>query len=291
MFRVNQFFSFFTIFWPLAFAYHGGHGHDFEVLTRDVLIIGGGSAGTYSAIRLQQLGKSVAVVEKEPILGGHTNTFIDPITSTPIDYGVQFWEDTPVVQNYLASLGVLLTPVFSNASSPFVTHLADLGGSGAIIPASALPRSNPASDFAIYSAQLAKFPVDDGFLGLPYPVPDDLLLTFGDFINKYKLDALAFLVYQYAEGLGNILAQTTIYVMKNFGPAVIGGISDHFVVTTHHNNHELYDKAKAQLGSNALISMYLRRTNSSCHSSSVPTYDLLETKYYLASPSGRILIL
>lgn len=257
MYSINQLFSFLTIFCSLVFTHSGSQDHGPKTLSRDVLIIGGGAAGTYSAIRLQKLGKSVALVEKEPILGGHTNTFIDPITSARINYGVQFWEDIPVVQNYFASLGVSLTPVSTTASSPFITLFADLGGSSAIIPASALPSSDPAPGFAIYGAQLAKFPVDNGFLGLPDPVPEDLLLPFGDFVTKYQLDAIAFLAYQFAQGLGNILAQTTIYVMKNFGPAALTGISDHFVGTTNRDNHELYDKAQAQLGSDALISMYL----------------------------------
>jgi NADPH-dependent glutamate synthase beta subunit-like oxidoreductase len=39
-------------------------------LERDVCIIGGGSSGTYAAVRLQQLGKSVALIEQKPRLGG-----------------------------------------------------------------------------------------------------------------------------------------------------------------------------------------------------------------------------
>ena len=39
-------------------------------LERDVCIIGGGSSGTYSAVRLQQMGLSVAVIEQKPRLGG-----------------------------------------------------------------------------------------------------------------------------------------------------------------------------------------------------------------------------
>jgi heterodisulfide reductase subunit A-like polyferredoxin len=41
-----------------------------KTISRDVVIIGGGSAGTYSAIRLQQMGLSVALIEKENRLGG-----------------------------------------------------------------------------------------------------------------------------------------------------------------------------------------------------------------------------
>jgi len=36
-----------------------------DIITRDVCIIGGGSTGTYSAVRLSQdMGKSVVIVEK-----------------------------------------------------------------------------------------------------------------------------------------------------------------------------------------------------------------------------------
>lgn len=46
-----------------------------DIIERDVAIIGGGSAGTYSAVRLKDKGKSVVVIEKDVILGGHTDTY------------------------------------------------------------------------------------------------------------------------------------------------------------------------------------------------------------------------
>lgn len=45
------------------------------VITRDVAIIGGGSAGTYTATRLRQMGFSVALIEKEKELGGQFAVF------------------------------------------------------------------------------------------------------------------------------------------------------------------------------------------------------------------------
>jgi hypothetical protein len=71
-----------------------------DTIIVDVCIVGGGSTGTYSAVRLSQdLGKSVVVVEKEGVLGGHTNTYIDPVTKFPIDYGVQASHNLSVVTN------------------------------------------------------------------------------------------------------------------------------------------------------------------------------------------------
>jgi hypothetical protein len=64
-----------------------------DVITRDVAVIGGGSTGTYAAVNLQNLGKSIVLVEKENVLGGHTNTYRDPATGITVDYGLQaFWD-------------------------------------------------------------------------------------------------------------------------------------------------------------------------------------------------------
>ena len=63
-----------------------------DVITRDVAVVGGGASGTFSAINLRRLGKSVVLIERDAELGGHTNTYTDPSTSVSIDYGTQaFW--------------------------------------------------------------------------------------------------------------------------------------------------------------------------------------------------------
>lgn len=59
---------------------------------RDVVIVGGGSSGTYAATQLKLAGKSIIVVEKENRLGGPTATYKDPATGVTVDYGVQaYW--------------------------------------------------------------------------------------------------------------------------------------------------------------------------------------------------------
>lgn len=98
------------------------NGHKYnvdEVITRDIAIIGGGSAGTYSAIRLQDLGKSVAVVEQTGRLGGNTQTYTDPNTGANIELGVQVFHPFPVVINFFTRLGVAydVTPIGGGNSS------------------------------------------------------------------------------------------------------------------------------------------------------------------------------
>src|SRR5882762_9070994 len=75
-----------------------------RVIRRDVAIIGGGSTGTYSAIRLRDLGKSVVVVEAKGRIGGHTELYVDPATGTTSNMGVVVWHNLPEARSYLARL-------------------------------------------------------------------------------------------------------------------------------------------------------------------------------------------
>jgi len=68
------------------------------IISRDIVVIGGGSSGTYAAVHLKRAGYSVAVVEKESRLGGHVDTFHDPATGGTFDYGVVAFLNTSIVR-------------------------------------------------------------------------------------------------------------------------------------------------------------------------------------------------
>ncbi len=48
------------------------------------------------------------VVEQASVLGGHVNTYIDPATGTPIDYGVQTYWNIPAVRDFFARFDVAI---------------------------------------------------------------------------------------------------------------------------------------------------------------------------------------
>lgn len=221
-----------------------------NIITRDICIVGGGSSGTYSAMRLRDIGKSVVVVEREAILGGHTNTYSVPGTDINIDYGVVVFHDLDIVHNYFNRFNI---PLVKAVSPPSMTEYIDF--EAGLLVANYTPPT-PTS-LATYDAQLAKYPYVEGGFDLQYPVPADLLLPFGDFVKKYVLEDMVPFIFLYAQGLGDLLSQPTLYVFKIFGSDVIKVITTGFLTTARHDNHELYDKALDELGADALVSSHV----------------------------------
>lgn len=243
---------------PLLFRSSSAN-YNTTTIARDVCIIGGGASGTYAAIRLQQLGHSVAVVEKQSRLGGHVNTYYDPVSGEFFDFGVLIYENTTVVSQFFASLNVSTAlPSIGSSTGIYADYKS---GKAVEIPAS-LAWSNETEVGAAlveYASLLEQYPYLSNGFDLPSPIPEDLLLPWGEFVDKYNLAALSYTVYLYAEGIGNILDQTTLYVMKYVSLELVHvllGEADAptFVASASNGNQELYDQALKQLGSDALLS-------------------------------------
>lgn len=229
-----------------------------DSITKDIVIIGGGSSGTYAAIRLQQLGYSVAVIERQPALGGHVDTFRDPVTNETFDYGVISFDNITVVQDYFDYFDIPLAPVsYASSNSFYASFQSD--GKIVQIPSSVPWSNETASGIALlsYGSLLDNYPYLVNGFDLPDPVPEDLLISYGDFLDKYDLGALAYIAFEYIQGVGNILAQPTLYVMKYFAQVTVNAILGNgvqFLTTENHDNQALYDKALAKLGDNAFVS-------------------------------------
>lgn len=109
----------------LSLTIPGCCGHQFDahsyapddIMIVDVAVIGGGATGSYAAITLSDLDKSVVVVEATGVLGGHTNTFVDPATGTSIDYGVQRYENDAGALAFFDRLGVTYTSLLPQAAA------------------------------------------------------------------------------------------------------------------------------------------------------------------------------
>jgi putative NAD(P)-binding protein len=219
-----------------------------HVVQRNVVVIGGGAAGTYTAVRLRDLGLSVAVVERQNRLGGHTETYIDPLTGIPADYGVMIFENTPQVNGFFGRFGIPLAQ-FPTAGAALTAYL-DMR-TGAPVPGYVppVPLALP-----VYYGIISQWgPLDTNY-NLPNPVPPDLLSPFGDFVAKYGLESAVQTISSFGQGHGDLAQVPTLYVVNAVGLGVTGGIlTNSFLTTAQHNNSRLYQAATAFLGADAVL--------------------------------------
>jgi monoamine oxidase len=156
-----------------------------NVISRDFAIIGGGSSGTYAAFRLRDLQHSVVVVEGAPQLGGHTFTYIDPKTKIGVETGVIVFHNNSLVTNYFGRFNISLAP--NSYDDPGVVQ-EDIDFDTGLPVSHTAPNDTAALD--AYSALIASYPGIESGLNVECPVPDDLLLPFGKYVDKYNLGAL-----------------------------------------------------------------------------------------------------
>ena len=245
---------------PQQSSYGGPSSSSYsETIDRDVAVIGGGSSGTYAAVRLKQKGKSVVVIEAQDRLGGHTETYKDPATGIPINLGVVVWDNIPVVQTYADSLGVPLSVFNQSLGGGGTTAYVDLRTGKPFTYAQA----DPTAALGAYAQQLAKYPyLNDGY-NLPDPVPEDLLLPFGQFVQKYNLGPIVPIVFNYGQGAGDLLNQLTLFAAKLVGLDVLDGGRRGFLVSANGDQHAVYDSASKLLGADVLLNSQVVRTDRS----------------------------
>lgn len=235
-------------------------------ITRDICVIGGGSAGTYAALRLRDLGKSVIVVERKSRLGGHAETYIDPNTGVAIDIGVVVLENVDIVRNYTARFGVPLVAVPPGGAGGGGRETAYVDfRTGRRVPGYAPPAQ---ADFAAalvkYRQIIAQsYPYLDAGFVLPDPVPAELARPFSEFVQRYGLQALFPTLFQYGHGLGNVLADPTLYVLKLFSARVVDSILGAGFLIAPGGFAALYDQAELELGDDVLFDAEVTRVDRS----------------------------
>lgn len=224
------------------------------VIRRDVCVIGGGASGTYAAVRLRDLGHSVAVVERAGRLGGHTETYHDPVSGGSTDIGVLIYHDIPLVRDFFGRFGVPLVRYTGQGGT--TNHYVDFR-TGLVVPG-----YTPPAPVALpaYIGLLQQYPYLDQGFDLPDPVPADLLLPFGEFAVRHGLESIVQMLNGYAQGLGDILRIPAIYVLKNVSLSVINSVlTGSLLITERRDNSELYEKATGWLGPDVLLGASVTR--------------------------------
>ncbi|KAK3940402.1 hypothetical protein QBC46DRAFT_364078 [Diplogelasinospora grovesii] len=225
--------------------YEGQYG---EAITRDVCVIGGGASGAHAAAPLKDLNKTA-------------------VTGTPIDIGVVVSQPLPAVFAFFSKFNVPLLdtstivpnaagqPANKSVPAPWFNtvqvHTDFRDGSAVDIPqdgaAVGLALQGLAAVMSKYAAIL------NGYEFLPDPVPKDLVLPFGDFMNKYNPTAAIPIVRQIAQGQGDLINIPTLYVIKYFNIGDIAALTQGYLTEAKGNNSLLYTRVAEYLGSGNIL--------------------------------------
>ncbi|KAF7548325.1 hypothetical protein G7046_g8712 [Stylonectria norvegica] len=227
-------------------------------IQKDVVIIGGGASGAYAAVRLKEdYGKSILLVEKADILGGHVDSFNDPATGQPYNYGVQSFIDIGNARAFFARLGIATaTPPRVATTTRFIDFT-----TGEELEMELPTSAAQTAALTKYLALCVQYEtlMQPGYFNFPKPsaIPQDLLLPFGDFVTKYGLEDAALYIFRITGlGSGDITNVLTLYVMQAFGApmarAILGQQAS--FVPASFRNQDVYDAIQTRLGSDVKVS-------------------------------------
>lgn len=188
-------------------------------------------------------------------------TYVNPQTNIPANVGVVMFVNTTAVNNYFDRLNVpkaFFNPLTDVPAGTPATLTYDLS-SGFPIPAQnslAVQQQYLAllSAGQNYNAKvLSKYPwIDQGFL-VPEPVPEELLLSFGELAAQLGFSPLLPIIAQWNFNSGNISTLPALYGIKIFGPALFGSFFDKFILSASGNTRTLYEAAAQELGDSVLL--------------------------------------
>ncbi|KAF2022475.1 hypothetical protein EK21DRAFT_14556, partial [Setomelanomma holmii] len=218
---------------------------DFElsnIIERDVAIIGGGSSGTHAAISLKDRGYTSIVIEKKMRIGGHTETFFDPASGIPIDYGVVVFHNEDLVKNYFSRFNIPLTQNISALHSRTFDFK-----TGKSLADNSFSPGQVATSLQKYAGIIAQWPDLDRGMFLPEPIPADLTMSLGAFAKKHGIEALIPMFSQLNPGLGDLLSVPMVENMRVAGLSLIRSLATGFLTAESHANQDLYERAQVEL--------------------------------------------
>ncbi|RFN54007.1 amine oxidase protein [Fusarium flagelliforme] len=215
----------------------------------DVAIVGGGATGAYAAVRLREdYGKSVLVIEKEGKLGGHVHAYKPSANDRPINYGVQAYLNREATKKFFKrfDVGLIDPDLESGASLLFGTKNIDFNTGKQVNVDYGLPNATIA--LIEYAALATKYQpwFENGYFKQG-DVPKDLLLPFGEFLNKYGMGS-SLAVLRTLIWLSDAVNTPTWFVMAVVGQpqlAALGGFGlagPTFKYPATYSSQTLYDR-------------------------------------------------
>ncbi|EPE10266.1 amine oxidase [Ophiostoma piceae UAMH 11346] len=222
----------------------------------DVVVVGGGSAGSNAAIHLYDAGLDILLIEAKPQLGGMVDSYTNPETGNVFDFGVATYTNLTGTEAYFERLG-LSTKIPTFATT--VPYYADFTTGETV----AFEAPDLVPEFAALAAyyEIAKNYSElfmPSYANWPAPdeIPEDLLLPFGEFAAKYELnDTMLLLWAGIGAGLADMLSIPTIFMMQTFGPQTAGVFLGNTVqfVPESGRNQDIYDSVTSILGDAVMV--------------------------------------
>ncbi|KUJ19354.1 amine oxidase [Mollisia scopiformis] len=239
-----------------------------RTIYKDVAILGGGASGAHAGVRLREdFNKSIIIIEKQYNLGGHVETYIDPVSGNPYDYGVNSYAEYGSAKQFFARFNIsLINPTNLKLNTSNIDFTTGKSLPGYQSPASA----DVTAALTRYLNITAKYEdmILPSFANFPTDVPDELLTKFSNIVIKYDLQACLPLLYQVTGfGLGNMGDEIFLFVMQEISAPmtrVLLGLKNSWVPSTH-RNQDLYDRIGTLLGDDVLYSTTVVESNRTEH--------------------------
>lgn len=181
------------------------------------------------------------------------DSYTDPITSTPYDYGVASYTDYGNATSFVKSLGV--EPVTPTLFSPALDYVDFTTGSPVNFTWPTTDAQTAAMEKYVEVCELYEDMLFPGYWNFPNgsDIPEDLLLPFGTFATKYNItEALPLMFDVTLQGMGDFVEVLTMYVMKGFNcqlGRVVLGTQGTFKPASG-RNQDVYDAIAKVLGDN-----------------------------------------
>ncbi|KAK8073465.1 hypothetical protein PG994_004364 [Apiospora phragmitis] len=240
----------------------------------DVAIIGAGASGVYAAARLLDSNKTVVVLEQSDRIGGQTETYYDPTTGTPVNVGVKVFSNTTVTTDFLKRFDFPMGSLNVGETLATGTQYVDFA-TGRVL--SNFTTTDPAAQAAAmqrYAAELAKYPNIKFGYNLGQPVPEDLVLPFGKFMEKHNLTGMAQTMFEFNSGYTPLLEIPALYILKYLNTYELQSLqSGQFIVAANGDSTTLYKNAAAFLGSRVVYGvrdMHIHRSSSAAKNGTGP---------------------
>jgi hypothetical protein len=195
--------------------------------------------------------------------GGHVETYIDPVSGNPYDYGVNSYTEYGGAKDFFSRFNISLV---NSTSLKLNTSNIDFVSGKALVGYQSPASADVTAALTRYLNLTAKYEdmLLPSYANFPTQVPNELLTKFSDIVTKYDLQACLPLVYQITGfGLGNMGDELFLFVMQEFSApmtrALLGQKSS-WVPSTH-RNQDLYDAIATLLGDDVLYSTTIISSN------------------------------